>query len=45
MKMFNFLNGSIFNLLGDFVCAYKIDSCFGDKEHKKALKKVLKGIK
>ena len=43
--MFNFLNGSIFNLLGDFVCAYRIDSCFGGKEYKKALKKVLKGIK
>lgn len=35
----------IFNFLGDFVCAYRIDSCFGDKEYKKALKKVLKGIK
>ena len=35
----------IFNLLGDFVCAYRIDSCFGGKEYKKALKKVLKGIK
>ena len=35
----------MFNFLSDFVCAYRCDSCFGGKEYKKALKKVLKGIK
>lgn len=34
----------IFNPLGSFVCAYRMGVLFGEKEYKKTLKSILKGI-
>lgn len=34
----------IFNFLGSFICAYRIEVLFAKKDYKKTLKSILKGI-